>query len=275
MADKIKKHHGQAGHDIAKTGSPLGFCHDHRAISNDSHAAGNTACRSTRRDPGQNRRCRDDQILQSGNVNENVRKGVETLAATLTEKTAFEPQVAALNIETDKDKLTCFRYIYWPITSDARPLSPAAQKQVQNYLDSGGMLHFDILDQSAALGNSRVLQRVLGDVAIKPLTQLKDGDTLTRSFYITSGLPGSKSFGPVWIEAPGAKGDESVSSVLIGDHNWADAWSGRTLRPDSDERKNALRAGINIVMYALTGTLRSNKATEQMKVPAPAASAPR
>lgn len=214
-------------------------------------------------------------LTSSGSVNENVRKGVETLAATLTEKTAFEPQVAALNIETDKDKLTCFRYIYWPITSDARPLSPAAQKQVQNYLDSGGMLHFDILDQSAALGNSRVLQRVLGDVAIKPLTQLKDGDTLTRSFYITSGLPGSKSFGPVWIEAPGAKGDESVSSVLIGDHNWADAWSGRTLRPDSDERKNALRAGINIVMYALTGTLRSNKATEQMKVPAPAASAPR
>ncbi len=214
-------------------------------------------------------------LTPSGSVNENVRKGVEALAATLTEKTAFEPQVAALNIEADKDKLICFRYIYWPVTSDARTLSPAAQKQVQSFIDSGGMLHFDILDQSAALANSRVLQRVLGDVAIKPLTQLKDGDTLTRSFYITSGLPGSKSFGPVWVEAPGAKGDESVSSVLIGDHNWADAWSGRTLRPDSDERKNALRAGINIVMYALTGTLRSNKATEQLKAPAPAASAPR
>jgi hypothetical protein len=69
-----------------------------------------------------------------------------------------------------------------------------------------------------------------------------------------------------------ARGGDGVSPVIIGGNDWAAAWAidneGRGLvavSPGGDrQREMAVRFGINVVMYALTG----NYKTDQVHVPA-------
>jgi hypothetical protein len=69
-----------------------------------------------------------------------------------------------------------------------------------------------------------------------------------------------------------ARGGDGVSPVIIGGNDWASAWAvdneGRGLvavSPGGDQqREMAVRFGINVVMYALTG----NYKTDQVHVPA-------
>jgi hypothetical protein len=73
------------------------------------------------------------------------------------------------------------------------------------------------------------------------------------------------------VSAP-ARGGDSVSPVIIGGNDWASAWAtdsrGRPLSepvPGGDaQREQALRFGVNLVMYALTG----NYKTDQVHAPA-------
>ena len=63
-----------------------------------------------------------------------------------------------------------------------------------------------------------------------------------------------------------------MSSVIVGGNDWAGAWavddSGQPLYPvvpgGEEQREMALRFGINLVMYVLTGNYKS----DQVHVPA-------
>lgn len=193
----------------------------------------------------------------SGPVNSDTQRGMEALAAELSKRTAIKPQgVVALDV--DRDDLSFYQFIYWPVTPDARPLSEAAQKRVQNYIDNGGVILFDLKDAGGVMRNQRALQRLLADVNIRPLAAMAKDHTLTKTFYLLSGLPGTSSHGVPWVENAVVKGTEAVSSVIIGDNNWADAWAGKTVLQNSREREMALRAGINIVVYAYTGNFKAD-----------------
>jgi hypothetical protein len=69
-----------------------------------------------------------------------------------------------------------------------------------------------------------------------------------------------------------ARGGDGVSPVIIGGNDWAAAWAvdseGRALNAVSpggeEQREQAVRFGINVVMYALTG----NYKTDQVHAPA-------
>ena len=69
-----------------------------------------------------------------------------------------------------------------------------------------------------------------------------------------------------------ARGGDGVSPVIIGSNDWAAAWAVdsqagrfRMSRPAaSSSARLALRFGINVVMYALTG----NYKTDNVHVPA-------
>jgi hypothetical protein len=99
---------------------------------------------------------------------------------------------------------------------------------------------------------------------------------LTKSFFIMSEFPGRFSGGPLWIEAsldasnaenrPVRTGD-GVSPIMITANDFAGAWaidaSGAPMLPtvpsDMMQRVYAYRAGVNIVMYMLTGNYKSDQ----------------
>lgn len=70
--------------------------------------------------------------------------------------------------------------------------------------------------------------------------------------------------------ANGAQADrtgDGVSSIVIGANDWASAWavdeSGTPLLPvepgGEPQRERAYRAGINLVMYSLTGNYKNDQ----------------
>ena len=99
---------------------------------------------------------------------------------------------------------------------------------------------------------------------------------LTKSFYILRDFPGRWDGGKVWVEAlppvdPNAgalpaRGGDGVSPVIIGSNDWAAAWAvdagGQPLvdvEPGgARQREMAIRFGINLVMYALTGNYKAD-----------------
>ena len=124
------------------------------------------------------------------------------------------------------------------------------------------------------------MRRLLGKLDLPPLEALPPDHVLTKTFYLLSDFPGRWDGAPVWVQAlpPGnpdegpVRGGDSVSPVIIGGNDWAAAWAvdgqGRPLvdvSPGGErQRELAIRFGINVVMYALTG----NYKTDQVHVPA-------
>ena len=85
---------------------------------------------------------------------------------------------------------------------------------------------------------------------------------LTQAYYLLQEFPGRWSGGRLWV----AQG-EGISPLVVGNSDWASAWAedelGQPLAALGEggggRREMALRAGVNLVMYALTGDYKSDQ----------------
>ena len=101
---------------------------------------------------------------------------------------------------------------------------------------------------------------------------MPEDHVLTKAFYLMTEFPGRWAGGPVWVAATAEAGNDGVSPVVVGGHDWAGAWardaSGNPrfpVVPGGDrQRELAFRFGVNLAMYALTGNYKS----DQVHVPA-------
>ena len=181
----------------------------------------------------------------------------------------------AVNVESDE--LVFYPLIYWPVIAEAESLSPKARNNVAQYMKNGGTVFFDLRDQTAQLGDdqaSQALRRILANIDVPPLVPVPDGHALTKSFYLLKDFPGRYEGAPLWVESsddPAASGFDNVSGLIIGSNDYAAAWAtndaGQPLYAmvpgSSRQREMAMRVGINVVMYVLTG----NYKTDQVHIP--------
>lgn len=221
------------------------------------------------------------------NVDAMSRTGLTGLGLWLKARTSYEAE-APMGVDLAKDDLTFFPLIYWPMDPREKDLSPEALSRVQDYMRNGGTLLIDTRDLT--LGATRgpnnpgeeTLKRLLGKLDLPPLETVPSDHVLTKAFYLLQTFPGRWDGGKVWVEAlppddpergpEPARGGDGVSPVIIGGNDWAAAWAvdseGRPLvdcTPGGDrQRELAIRFGINVVMYAMTG----NYKTDQVHVPA-------
>jgi len=190
-------------------------------------------------------------------------------------------------VNVEKDELAFFPLLYWPMDPRERDLSPGALSKISDYMRSGGTILFDTRDLSlgstrgAASPGQQTLRRLIGKLDLPPLQPIPSDHVLTKSFYLLQDFPGRWDGGKLWVEAlpppdpdagpSPARGGDSVSPVIIGGNDWAAAWAvDATGQPVAEveggdqQREMAVRFGINVVMYALTG----NYKTDQVHVPA-------
>lgn len=195
--------------------------------------------------------------------------GLTGLGRALATRTAYAPpEPMAVNPETDD--LSFFPLIYWPMDPRERDVSPRALAKLAEYMRTGGTLLIDTRDQTLPPGvGQQTLRRLMGRIDLPPLVPVGGNHVLTRTFYLLSEFPGRWSGGRVWV-AVNSAGD-GVSPVIVGSNDWAAAWAvDRNGRPLADvspggerQREMAIRFGINVAMYALTG----NYKTDQIHVP--------
>jgi hypothetical protein len=219
-------------------------------------------------------------------VDEMSKAGLTGLGLYLKARTSYDPK-EPMGVNIEKDDLTFFPLLYWPMDPREQNLPPKALSKISDYMRNGGTILFDTRDLS--LGSSRgpdspgqqTLRRLIGKLDLPPLQPVPSDHVLTKSFYLLQDFPGRWDGGKVWVEAlpppdpdagpAPARGGDGVSPVIIGGNDWAAAWAvDSTGQPIADvsggdqQREMAVRFGINVVMYALTG----NYKTDQVHVPA-------
>ncbi len=213
-------------------------------------------------------------------------RGLAGLTEFLTYRTTLEPG-EPVGIDISRDELALYPLIYWPVSATAEMPSSAAISRIDAYMRNGGTVLFDTRDQFVSLvGNSTSpnterLQAILANLDIPPLEPVPADHVLTKAFYLLANFPGRYAGSPLWIEAEldhkedpsrPARARDGVSPIMITGNDFAGAWaidaSGMallpTVPPDEVQRDHAFRAGVNIMMYMLTGNYKA----DQVHVPA-------
>lgn len=215
--------------------------------------------------------------------------GLRGLSLALTRRTTVEP-ADPIGVDLETDELAFFPMLYWPISPAQPRPSAEAYGRLNAFLRSGGMIVFDTRDADvggfgAATPEGRKLRELAAPLDIPPLEPVPADHVLTRTFYLLVDFPGRFTGRDVWLEAappeaeraegmPFRSLNDGVTPVVIGGNDWASAWAvdarGAPLYPvgrgfaGERQREFALRFGINLVMYVLTGNYKS----DQVHVPA-------
>jgi Domain of unknown function (DUF4159)/Aerotolerance regulator N-terminal len=230
-------------------------------------------------------------ITGDAEVDRISKAGLQGLTLFLAQRTALEAG-EPIGLDPARDELAFYPLIYWPIVPSAAKPSREALEHIDAYMKQGGTVLFDTRDAleapPGAGGESRgpgmqALRSILSSLDIPELEPVRRDHVLTKTFYLLKDFPGRFSSGQLWVEAlPAAEDDEpasrparagdGVSSIIITSNDFAGAWAmrqdGQAMLPlvsaEPRQREFAFRAGVNIVMYTLTGNYKA----DQVHVPA-------
>jgi hypothetical protein len=217
--------------------------------------------------------------------------GLQGLTLFLAQRTALEA-AEPTGLDPAHDELAFYPLIYWPVVASAPKPSPEALQHIDAYMKQGGTVLFDTRDAIEAPpgpgGEARApgmlaLRNILSSLDIPELEPVTRDHVLTKTFYLLKDFPGRFTTGQLWVEALPAESEDTesnrparagdgVSSIIITSNDLAGAWA---MRPDGQamlplvaneprQREFAFRAGVNIVMYTLTGNYKA----DQVHIPA-------
>ncbi|MBG0811630.1 DUF4159 domain-containing protein [Methylosinus sp. H3A] len=215
-------------------------------------------------------------------VDETSKLGLEALSRALNQRTSFTPG-APVGVDPARDELAFYPMLYWPIVASAPLPSAPAIAKIGVYLKQGGTIVFDTRDALTAheggppTPETQWLRDLTRNLDIPPLEVAPRDHVITKTFYLIDGFYGRTINGKTWVEAlpPESKDDptrpvratDSVSSVVITSNDLAGAWAADrngqplyTLTPGgARQRELAIRGGVNLVMYTLTGNYKSDQ----------------
>jgi len=215
------------------------------------------------------------------------RQGLQGLTRALASRTALDPG-EPIGVDLARDELAFYPLLYWPMTPNRPAPAEAAIRKVDAFMKGGGTIVFDTRDAMSNRGGGAVtpetqyMRRILAGIDVPDIEPVPKDHVITKTFYILETFVGRYAQGRTWIEVlqrnqeqdrsrPAQAGDR-VSPIIVTGNDLAAAWAvdrlGQPRFPlvpgDPRQREFALRGGVNIVMYALTGNYKA----DQVHVPA-------
>jgi Domain of unknown function (DUF4159)/Aerotolerance regulator N-terminal len=215
-----------------------------------------------------------------------VKAGMSGLTLFLAQRTALEAG-DPVGVDPAHDELAFFPLIYWPIVPGAPKPSQDALNKVDAYMKQGGTVLFDTRDAiEAGPGENgasqtpaaQALRDILSSLDVPELETVPREHVLTKTFYLLRDFPGRFTNGQTWVEtlprededeaaSRPARGGDGVSPIIITSNDLAGAWAiradGQPMLPltpgEPKQREFAFRAGVNIVMYTLTGNYKADQ----------------
>ncbi|HEY1856706.1 DUF4159 domain-containing protein [Acidocella sp.] len=174
------------------------------------------------------------------------------------------------------DDLSLYPLIYWPLVPGAPPLIPAACSALSDYMSHGGLLVIDTQGGDAgapgsgagfADGAATTFAHDTACLNLPPLEKLTTANVLAHDFYVIPDFPGRFAGAPVLIATASGRDADDVTPLIVGQNDWAGAWAhdasgnGEQMPlPDGEaQRLIAERFGINLVIYALTGSYKADQ----------------
>ena len=215
-------------------------------------------------------------------VDETSRLGLKSLSHALANRTSLDPG-EPVEVDPGRDELAFYPLIYWPIVADAPQPAPAAVARVAAFMKNGGTVIFDTRDAltkqpgGPPTPEGLWLQALLSGVDVPELEPVPHDHVITKTFYLLDSFVGRYANGETWVEAlppappeqvnrPARSGD-SVSPIVITSNDLAAGWAtdadGDPLYPlvpgGNRQRELAIRSGINLVIYTLTGNYKADQ----------------
>jgi hypothetical protein len=201
--------------------------------------------------------------------------GLASLSDFVTSRSAASLGPPA-GIAPGSDDLSLYPLLYWPITPGSSAPSAAGIAALNRFMQDGGIILIDTRGGDASAtgsgaglqpGAEEALRRVTAGLEIPPLTPLNRHHVLAHSFYLLRDFPGRYAGGPVWVASGEDASNDGVSPLVIGGNDWAAAWDMAddgtfpfaTAPGGEQQRLMAYRFGLNLVMYALTGTYKADQ----------------
>ncbi len=221
-------------------------------------------------------------VTGDAGVDETSRLGLITLSRALADRTSLAPG-DPVGLDPGRDELAFYPLLYWPIVAAEAQPAPTTVEKVAAYMKGGGTVVFDTRDALTAraggppTAEAGWLRTMLAGVDVPELEPVPSDHVVTKTFYLLSGFAGRYANGQTWIEAlpPASREDtsrpvragDSVSPLLITSNDLAAGWAagpdGEALYPlvpgGARQRELALRGGINLVMYTLTGNYKADQ----------------
>jgi hypothetical protein len=225
-------------------------------------------------------------VTGNADVDSIVKAGMSGLTLFLAQRTALEAG-DPVGVDPAHDELAFFPLIYWAIVPGAAKPPQDAINRIDAYMKHGGTVLFDTRDAMEAPpgenGGSQTpgmlaLRDILSSLDVPELEPVPRDHVLTKTFYLLRDFPGRFSSGQTWVEtlpredddeaaSKPARGGDGVSPIIITSNDLAGAWA---IRPDGQpmlplspgeprQREFAFRAGVNIVMYTLTGNYKADQ----------------
>nr|WP_249159087.1 DUF4159 domain-containing protein [Bradyrhizobium jicamae] len=225
-------------------------------------------------------------VTGNADVDSIVKAGMAGLTLFLAQRTALEAG-DPVGVDPARDELAFFPLIYWPIVPGAPKPPQDAINKIDAYMKQGGTVVFDTRDAIEASPSDtsgsqtpgmRTLRELLSSLDVPELEPVPREHVLTKTFYLLRDFPGRFNSGQTWVEAlpreeddeaaqRPARGGDGVSPIIITSNDLAGAWA---IRPDGQamlpltpseprQREFAFRAGVNIVMYTLTGNYKADQ----------------
>ncbi|WP_257166047.1 DUF4159 domain-containing protein [Bradyrhizobium sp. SRS-191] len=225
-------------------------------------------------------------VTGNADVDSIVKAGLTGLTLFLAQRTALEAG-DPVGIDPAHDELAFFPLIYWPIVPGAPKPPQDAINKIDAYMKQGGTVIFDTRDAVEAppgengaqqTPGMQSLREILSSLDVPELEPVPREHVLTKTFYLLRDFPGRFTAGQTWVEAlpkdededsatRPARGGDGVSPIIITSNDLAGAWA---IRPDGQamlpmvpgeprQREFAFRAGVNIVMYTLTGNYKADQ----------------
>jgi hypothetical protein len=224
-------------------------------------------------------------VTGNADVDSIVKAGMSGLTLFLAQRTALETG-DPVGVDPAHDELAFFPLIYWPVVPGAPKPPQDAINRIDAYMKQGGTVLFDTRDAIEAppgeAGASQTpgmltLRNILSSLDVPELEPVPREHVLTKTFYLLRDFPGRFNSGQTWVEtlprdeedeaaSRPARGGDGVSPIIITSNDLAGAWA---MRPDGQpmlpltpgeprQREFAFRAGVNIVMYTLTGNYKAD-----------------
>ncbi len=222
-------------------------------------------------------------VTGNADVDSIVKAGMSGLTLFLAQRTALEAG-DPVGIDPARDELAFFPLIYWPVVPGFAKPPQDAINRIDAYMKQGGTVLFDTRDAIEAVPGDdaasqtqgmQALRDVLSSLDIPELEPVPREHVLTKTFYLLRDFPGRFENGQTWVETlprneeedaatHPARGGDGVSPIIITSNDLAGAWA---IRPDGQpmlpvparQREFAFRAGVNIVMYTLTGNYKADQ----------------
>ena len=179
----------------------------------------------------------------------------ERLAWEVRKRSSVEPILEPGRARLDKASLYRSPFVYWRGSEDFPQLSEDAIEGLRKYIHRGGFILIDDATAGGEAFDRAVRRELLRAFPALPLKPISDDHTIYRSFYLLT-RPIGRVQGPSFLEGI-TYGDRIA--VVYSRHDLGGAlqrdklgaWSQAVVPGGERQREQAIRLGVNLVIYAL------------------------